>query len=375
MKSISLLLLFLLVTVAAKASLKIFLLTGSVYGKNGQKVELVRDVYGQHPQILASDTVRNNQFRFSCKVDEITPVSVLFQEGRVITSFTVILEEGQVSFQIKEDGTKSVKGGAYNKLMLGYELLPEFIKTDMELKKMTAAGMEKLKGTPAEYQATQLFLKRDEIRTRYLENIMKTSKDPKAKLMAISFLSLQPDQKKAMAMVSSLAPAVGEQSFLVQSLRRMNEEQLATIARRQGIMVGKPYVDFTAATVKGENIQLAPIVQKNKYTLLQFWASWCVPCRREIPLLKSIYSAYHPKGLAIVSFSLDDNRINWEKASEKENFEWYNLSDLKAFEGSIMKNYPVNGIPANVIIDQNGKIVASNLTGDDLEQKIQTLFQ
>lgn len=376
MKYLSIILVLLLISIAAKASLKLFLLTGTVLGREGQTVELIRDYYGSGFKVLAKTTIQNQQFRFSYEVDEVAPVVVLFKDGKTSTSYNIILEEGHITMNISANGYKIASGGNYNQLLFAYERSKAYQNADSEFKRLTAGGMDKIKGTQTEYEATQFFLKRDELRSKALEEIMNNAKaDPKVRIMAATYNSLQPDRVKAMELLEQLAPSIGKESFLVSYARRMNEEQLAAIARRQGIMVGKTYSDFSAANIQGQQVQLSAVVKKNKYTLLQFWASWCVPCRKEIPVLKSLYKAYQDKGFAIVSFSLDDNRINWEKASEKEKFPWPNISDLKAFQSEVMKQYPVNGIPANVIIDQDGNIVASNLVDKELEDKVQTLFK
>jgi hypothetical protein len=115
---IILLLLTALVTIAAKASLKLFLVTGTVFGKNGQLVKLVRDHYGQSPEILGSKMILNNQFRISCKVDKVSPVSIVFGEGKKMMVYTLILEEGHISFFLDKNGRKEVKGGKYNQLLM-----------------------------------------------------------------------------------------------------------------------------------------------------------------------------------------------------------------------------------------------------------------
>src|SRR5699024_2728385 len=107
-----------------------------------------------------------------------------------------------------------------------------------------------------------------------------------------------------------------------------------------------------------------------------FWASWCGPCRAEIPNLKKEYKKYHDKGFEIVSFSLDHKREAWEKALKEEQMPWINISDLKAYTSPIVKDYGISGIPAEYLVDsETGKIVASlgNLRGDNLGKKLSEL--
>lgn len=350
-------------------------LSGEVPGKNNIRVALVRDMYGQNTK-LAEDSVRNGKFHFHCKVDEITPLSIVFYEGKMQNSYLVILEGGKVNFKLSPSGRPAVTGGKYNALVFGYHLDPEFIKADENLWKLSdGKGMQTLLGTDKEYTGLTYFLKKDEVRTKRLEKVVNTSKDPLAKLMAAIFLELQPDRKKTMEMVNELAPKVGEQNFMVRQARKMDKQQAELVSLRQGKMIGDKFFDFTAPTLKGDSLRLASVVGTNKYTLLQFWASWCGPCRKEIPLLKKLYKNYRGKGLEIVSFSIDANRNSWQKASEDEGFTWPNISDLKAMKSEVYSRYPINGIPANVIISREGKIVASNLLDKELEDKIAELIK
>lgn len=336
----------------------------------------MKDYYG-NPEIIAADTVRNNTFRVSSKVTEVMPVSIVFFENKHSTSYTAILEDGSIKLVIHPNGRSQVTGGKYNKLLFGYQSSDSFIKTADSLDMLTSGGKKEkmIKGSEEETKAIDMFMRKERLRSDHLEKVMNNTKDIKAKVMAAILLELQPDSKEAMKMVNKAASQLGEGSYLIKRARKINEDQEAFIERRKNRMTGTTYSDFTAATITGDSVQLAPIVQKNRYTLLQFWASWCIPCRKEIPLLKNLYKACHEKGLEIVSFSIDSNRDSWQEASKKEGFMWPNISDLKATNSPVYSKYPIMGIPANVIISQDGKIIASNLTGEELEKKIFSLFQ
>lgn len=350
---------------------KKFELFGTVSGKDGQSVQLVRDYYG-NPEVLATDTIRYGKFHFSSSVNEVIPVFVNF--GRA-GSYRVILEPAIVHFTLRPNGRKSVTGGKYNKLLFGFEFQPAFIKADDAMRENSKKGIDNIKGQQEQYEAMQVFLRRNELYSNYLLNLMNNHKENRVKVMAAVMLELQPDRSKAMEIVEKAVPELGESSLLIREARRQNKSQETMINARKGKMNGQTYIDFKAATLNGDSVQLSTLMKGNSYTLLQFWASWCIPCRHEIPLLKKMYGNYQSKGFGIVAFSLDDNKLAWMKASEKENFRWPNISDQKAFKSEIIKMYQINGIPANMIIDQEGKIVASNLVGDELEKKVEELMK
>jgi thiol-disulfide isomerase/thioredoxin len=353
-----------------------FVVQGTVYGKEGQPVQLVKDYYGK-PEVLDTDTVRNNKFRLSSAVTEVMPVSVVFHNGKVNTPYNTILEKGNVTLNIYENERSAISGGKYNKLLFGYQTSPAFIRVADSLQLFTAGGKKEkiVPGSKEETVAVDLFMRKAKMMSDYQEAIMKKSKDPVAQVMAAVLLELQPDAEEAMKIVDNAAAKLGEDRFIIKRARNIKKEQDNFIELRKNRMTGQPYTDLTAATLTGDSVHLAPVVSEHKYTLLQFWASWCIPCRKEIPLLKQLYKEYRPKGLEIVSFSIDHSKDSWQEASQKEGFEWPNISDLQANKSSVFQHYPIMGIPANVIIGQDGKIVASNLVGEALSSKIAELFK
>lgn len=136
-------------------------------------------------------------------------------------------------------------------------------------------------------------------------------------------------------------------------------------------MQGKTVPHFELSDQAGEAFQLGFLMEGKKYTLVDFWASWCAPCRKEIPNLKRLYSEFSPKGFQIISVSIDREKADWMKALDEENMPWPNLWDSKDVDTLFM----VKTIPAMFLIDENGTIVADNLRGEELHQKIQQLLK
>ena len=346
------------------------ILTGQAKGNDGQRVDLIRYTESSTDR-LAFDTVRNGQFQLQATVDEIS--SAVVRIGN--TSSTIILENATVNFTLHDDGSYEIVGGTYNPILLGFLKSPAYAQADATFRKLTKGGnIQSVQGTDDEWDALQLFLERASLRERYLDSIMRNNTNPSVQVIAAIMNELQPNSKKAMEIVNKAAEQLGDNSGIVRRARATNRQQQDVIAVRKAGMLGETYADFTALSIDGKAVQLEPIVKRNRYTLLQFWASWCGPCRKEIPILKELYEKYHAKGFEIVSFSLDHSQTNWEKASEKEQILWYNISDLKAFRSEIVSKYPVKGIPSNVIINQEGIIIASNLNGEELEEKLSEIF-
>ncbi len=137
--------------------------------------------------------------------------------------------------------------------------------------------------------------------------------------------------------------------------------------------IGDEVADFFGPNTEGEPTYL----KKNlgKLTLLDFWASWCKPCRYENPNVVRVYNKYHDKGLEIISISLDRDKAKWIKAIEDDKMNWKHISNLKFWQEPIAKKFGVRSIPATFLLDENGVIIAKNLRGQALEDKIAELLK
>lgn len=142
--------------------------------------------------------------------------------------------------------------------------------------------------------------------------------------------------------------------------------------------IGQPYIDIVQNNPDGQPVSLKSVIETegNRYVLIDFWASWCRPCMGEVPYLLATYEKYHSKGFEIYGVSFDSGRDEWVAAIEKKGMNWIHVSDVARFDNQAARDYAVQGIPSNFLIDcATGKIVASNLRGEELEAKIAELLQ
>lgn len=146
------------------------------------------------------------------------------------------------------------------------------------------------------------------------------------------------------------------------------------ISGSRNMQIGTPAKNFEAATPEGGKLSLQEVMDKGSYTLIDFWASWCMPCRAENPTVVKAYEQFHPKGLNIISVSLDDKADKWKAAIQKDGMPWYHVSSLVGFKDPLAQMYGINAIPQNALVNSKGVIVAVNLRGDVLLDKLEQLF-
>jgi len=138
--------------------------------------------------------------------------------------------------------------------------------------------------------------------------------------------------------------------------------------------IGSKYVDLDVQDQNGKPVRFSDFVAKGRYVLLEFWASWCGPCKADIPHLKEVYELYHPEGFDIVSVSVDENRDAWIKAIGEFGLTWPQVSDLKAFKGDVTGTYGITGVPTCILLGPDGTIITRNMRGSWMDKKLIGLY-
>ena len=144
------------------------------------------------------------------------------------------------------------------------------------------------------------------------------------------------------------------------------------IKQLEHVQIGQVAPEFSLPDTAGVSVSLSDF--RGKYVLLDFWASWCGPCMAEMPNVKEIYKKYHDQGLEILGVSLDSKKEPWVNAIEKNELNWHHVSTLNKFDCPIAQRFRVTGIPRMYIIDKDGKIIAQDLRGEALSEKMDELF-
>lgn len=160
----------------------------------------------------------------------------------------------------------------------------------------------------------------------------------------------------------------------VELISRLQSTQLDKLRpAKVGLNIGDIAPDFSLPTPDGKLVSLSSF--RGKVVLVDFWAAWCRPCRMENPYVVAAYNKFKHKGFDVLGVSLDEDREMWLNAIEKDKLTWTHVSDLKMWDSAVISIYEINAIPSNFLIDKDGRILAKNLRGHELEQKLQEIFQ
>jgi len=217
----------------------------------------------------------------------------------------------------------------------------------------------------------------DSIQTQYLIltkqadelliNFAKTHPQSFVSLMIIANLMENPEsQKRASGLFNDLSAEL--------KTTKTGKEIASYLEATTYIAIGSPAPDFTQNDVNGKAVSLSDF--KGKYVLIDFWASWCGPCRKENPHLVQAYHRYKDKNFEILGVSLDQgDRAAWMRAIERDQLTWPQVSDLRGWQNAVAKQYNITQIPQNLLLDPDGIIIAKNLRGSDLEIKLSEIFK
>lgn len=335
-----------------------YTISGRIAGLvDGDPVILCAIVDGTDLAPVDTAYVKGGKYSFKGETDGSEVYIMSFDNAGQMATCTFFLEPGNI--KLDWDGQNQTVGGTQtNKSFQKFYDEVTVINNDVnELYSRMAQAQQE--GADLESYRNQM----EDLQNSYLDLVKRSILENSNNMFGVQQLADNYDMystEELNELLEGMGPDIANDIYIVQ-LKEM-------VAMKMRTTKGNPFVDFTVKKPAGsglEDARFSELLAGSKMVLLDFWASWCAPCRNEIPTMKEAYAKFHDKGLQIVSVSVDEDQDDWREAMEQEQMPWIQLIDLRENDEAPTYTYSISTIPATFMI-QDGKIIETNLRGEEL---------
>jgi len=360
MKKVIVLAAFAIATVSSMAQVK-YAVSGT-FTENGKKIYLIDQLT---EKAIDSVVVANGRFSFNGTADKDALMVVKAEDKNWTTEF---FNDGTpVSINVNDS---TLKGSPLNERLTKLE-----IEQDIPKRKLNAKTS---KMTEEEILAHQDEII-DEMNKMFDEQTAfanKVFKEERNSLIPVAFCGLYFLDNGVEAYDELVRQQVMFASHpYLKKIRDDVEDLLKPKNSPKTAFIGQQFTDLEMADPDGKMHKISELVGEGKWVLVDFWASWCAPCRAEMPNVLEAYNKYHDKGFEVIGVSFDQKKEAWVKAVEQIKMPWLQISDLKGFNCAAAPIYKIDGIPDNILIDPQGKIIDRALRGKALHNRLQKIFE
>ena len=328
---------------------------------DGETVYL-QEMQGRDMVILDSAIVKNGTFTFKGRQDSTVYRYITYQPQELWAD--LFLENGNILVKLGEESQAT--GTPNNDIYQGFK--DKFVTYNQEMGELyqKARTDSTLTNEQREELMKQIETKDAEAMDMVYNTIAANIANPVGIYLLPNYAAAFDLEKQA-----ALADQIPAEYKTNERIARL----ISNIEVAKKTAVGQKYIDFAMNDPKGNEVKLSDFIGKNKYTLVDFWASWCGPCKKEMPNVVAAYKEYNKKGFGIVGVSLDNDGDKWKEAIKTWGMTWPQMSDLKGWNCEGAAIYGVRSIPATVLIDQEGNIIARNLRGKAIKEKLSELLK
>ena len=337
-------------------------------GENGDTVILARFIGRQGVDTLQTTVIKNGKFSFTGTQDTAVMCYVIWSSNAdpdLSIAAQIALENAAITVRIDtaENAVSEISGTPANEALTALnhqeEELNQQAQDIIAVLSDTAATAEAKEAAEKQFSGLQ-----DQMLEYVRDFVANNLQNVAGQTYLMEFASAF-DDEFVNQQLSALPEAAITPEF--EQLKELYSEKAATA-------VGQPFKDIVAATPEGGENSVAAVAKNAKVLLIDFWASWCGPCRQEMPHVKAAYEKFHEKGFEIIGVSLDNDAEAWKKAIADLGITWPQISDLQGWDCAGAKAYSVRAIPATVLI-KDGKIMARDLRGEKLAEKVEELLK